>query len=53
MGIAFFSYDGVLSIGLGADWQAVEGLHLLAEDFDAAFDELQALAHSEKGKDTT
>ncbi len=44
LGIALFSYNGVMTIGFGADWHAIDDLHLLIEDFDAAFDELYALA---------
>ena len=44
LGIGIFSYAGTLSIGLGADRDAVPNLHELASDFDTAFKELAAVA---------
>jgi WS/DGAT/MGAT family acyltransferase len=44
LGIALFSYSGEVSIGLGADRQALPDLHLLVEDFDAAYAELREVA---------
>ena len=46
LGIALFSYDGTMTVGFAADWQAVGDLHLLIQDFTASFDELYALATS-------
>jgi hypothetical protein len=43
LGIAIFSYDGVVSIGLGADWHAIANLHELVEDLQDAFVELRGL----------
>lgn len=45
LGIAIFSYKGVISIGLGADWQAIPNLHELVEDLQSSFQELQEVAH--------
>jgi len=44
LGIALFSYDGTMTIGVGGDWQAIDDLHLLIRDFKEAFDELNKLA---------
>ncbi len=37
VGIAIFSYAGVLHWGLSADWQAVPDLHHLVDAIDAEF----------------
>lgn len=42
IGIALFSYDGVLSWGLSADWDLVPDLHQLATSIEDAFAELRA-----------
>ena len=42
VGIALFSYDGVLSWGLSADWDLVPDLHQLADAIVDAFAELRA-----------
>lgn len=48
LGIALFSYDGTMTVGFGADWHAIDDLHLLAQDFGDSFDELYTLATGEK-----
>jgi diacylglycerol O-acyltransferase len=40
LGIALMSYDGGLFWGFNADWDAVDDLHDLVEDVEAAFAEL-------------
>ncbi len=42
IGIALFSYDGVLSWGLSSDWDLVPDLHQLATAIEEAFAELQS-----------
>jgi len=42
IGIALFSYDGLLSWGLSADWDLVPDLHQLAGAVEDAFEELRA-----------
>ena len=42
IGIALFSYDGLLSWGLSADWDLVPDLHQLAGAIEDAFEELRA-----------
>jgi diacylglycerol O-acyltransferase len=42
VGIALFSYDGVLSWGLSADWDLVPDLHQLADAIVDAFADLRA-----------
>ncbi len=51
LGIALFSYDGTMTIGFGADWNAVPDLHRLVEDFGAAFHELYELANKQETLD--
>jgi WS/DGAT/MGAT family acyltransferase len=42
IGIALFSYDGLLSWGLSGDWDLVPDLHQLAGAIEDAFEELRA-----------
>jgi diacylglycerol O-acyltransferase len=42
LGIALFSYDGMLSWGFSADWELVPDLHELVHATQASFDELRA-----------
>ena len=44
LGIALFSYAGKITIGLGADREALPDLHQLVKDFDAALAELRDCA---------
>jgi diacylglycerol O-acyltransferase / wax synthase len=44
VGVALFSYDGGLYIGLSACWHAMPDLHDFRRDLEASFDELAALA---------
>jgi WS/DGAT/MGAT family acyltransferase len=46
LGIALLSYDGGLFWGFNADWDAVEDLHDLVEDVEAAFGELRSTLDS-------
>ena len=46
LGIALLSYDGGLFWGFNADWDAVEDLHDLVEDVEAAFAELRSTLDS-------
>lgn len=46
VGIALFSYDGQLSWGLNADWDAIPDLHSLVGDLEA---EIQALLAAARG----
>ncbi len=48
LGIAIFSYKGIISFGLGADWQAVPNLYEFVEDLQSAFTELRELMHGPK-----
>lgn len=50
LGIAVVSYNGTIRFGLGADWQALPDLHLLAEDFGHALNELQELVRSQSSE---
>jgi diacylglycerol O-acyltransferase / wax synthase len=40
LGIAIMSYNGHINFGLVGDWDGMHDLHLLADDFAAAFEEL-------------
>jgi len=44
IGVALFSYDGGLYIGLSACWHTVPDLHDFRDDLEASFDELSQLA---------
>jgi len=46
LGIALFSYAGMLSWGFAADWNLVPDLHDLVDATEAAFEELAALAEA-------
>jgi diacylglycerol O-acyltransferase len=47
IGIALFSYDGVLSWGFTADWDLVPDLHALVNATEVAFEELRSRADAE------
>jgi hypothetical protein len=53
LGIALLSYDGGLSWGFNADWDAVPDLHDLVEDVEAEFDALSALLPADPAADQT
>jgi WS/DGAT/MGAT family acyltransferase len=44
LGIALMSYNGTLSFGLNADWDALPEIDALGDDLAAALDELAATA---------
>ena len=44
LGIALFSYDGVLSWGFAADWELMPDLHEFVRAVERAFDQLRACA---------
>jgi hypothetical protein len=49
LGIAVFSYDGLLHFGFNADWDLLPDLHELVLDVERAFDELRRAAQAAAG----
>jgi diacylglycerol O-acyltransferase / wax synthase len=49
LGIAIMSYNGQLNFGLSGDYDALADIDVLAEDLEAAIQELEAAASSPRG----
>lgn len=49
LGVALFSYDGQMCIGINADWALVPDLDDFVADVRSSFDELQVAARARRG----